>query len=272
MNFICGLDSDRHFPLLHVALGAFIGLLVPTLAFAQQPVAESPKNVAAAACEFTQFKDTAPIYKNLRTVNVSIEFPADLKEALDCHDHEEECAKRDADPHIDIERYVRDKVNRLKTLTNGYPQALYPESLKNHFRSMVLETFNSVLPRTSTCTEPEPTFLHPHWPDHAYSSTIDSPDVLNLTVTITLIITTNPHVLFLSTTAFRKDFSNYDLSVPRSTAIPIDLPDQQISSILEAYLRTIKQRTGPGTARLPEKYYGDNILVLPKPPTNVDTK
>lgn len=147
--------------------------------------------------------------KDLKSANFYIYFPADLKQALECRGHEEECVP---DP------------NRLKNLSTNYPLALYPENFAKILRPLYKDAIAFALPRDSSGQVPEPTVLSPF---SNYACTAATPDALHLILTVTLVDTTNPHIVVLTRTLYRHGNEvYYPPDVPFSTAIPLNLGEE----------------------------------------------
>jgi len=214
-----------------LVIGLALAPAMPLFAAESQPQAQP---AAAAPCNVIPLEHLMPFYQNLKGANVYIDFPRGLQEAIECRDHEEECAKRDATPHAkDIDQYIALKTNSLKTLNQGFPEILYRDNLAATLRSMVKKNLAPALPHDSACQVPEPTMLDPY-SRYTYGST--GPDVFNVILSITPITRTQPHIVVLTLTIDRHG----DVAVfhhrPSSTAIPLNLSADEIAASFNAFL------------------------------------
>ena len=180
-------------------------------------------------------------------MNVYIAFPRGLQEAIECRGREEECAKRDAEPHAsDVDQYVQSKTNTLKNLNNNFPAILSPDNLANVLRALARKQLAPVLPRDSSCQMPEPTMLNPDLGyTHNAHPTSAQPDILYLTLNVTLVTTTQPHIVILTFVFDRHGDTNYYHSHPFSTAIPLNLSADDINKAFADYATSVGQYFAP---------------------------
>lgn len=173
--------------------------------------------------------------KNLKSANFYINFPPDLRQALDCRDHEKECALREVGPNASDAGQVVIWVNRLKNLNRNYPLALYPDSLEKVLRPLYKKAISFALPHDSSRQAPDPTMLSPY--SNNYPCTAATPSTFNLILTVTLVTTTNPHIVVLTRTLYRHGNEDYfPPDIPFSTAIPLNLPNQEIEKEVERFM------------------------------------
>jgi hypothetical protein len=199
----------------------------PATTLAQQPVTKTCSAHAPVG-------NLRPTFQNLKSINLYIDFPLGLPEALACAGHEKECAEREANraggavPNKDRDQFIQVEADRMRSINGGYPHDLYPDKLTERFREMVKRQFASVLPLDSSCKVPDPTLINPYASDTGYAATMGSPDVLNLTIRVKVVTTTTPHVIVLSAGTFRQG-DKIDFLEPYLTAIPLNMPEDQIT-------------------------------------------
>jgi hypothetical protein len=202
-------------------------------------LAQQPRQTltASAPCNFTQLDNLMPLYSNLKSVNLYVDFPRDLQYALECRGREEECAQSKLRPKTkNAATFIPREITRLKDLSSGYPEALYPDNLAKVARPVITDLFAPVLARDSSCTAPEPTMLYPYSIE-TFPLTGGAPDVLNLTLAVTLVETTKPHIVVLTFTTVRQGNAIYHRPRVLATAIPLDLPPDAISKSFQFFMR-----------------------------------
>jgi hypothetical protein len=217
------------------------GLVIPGPA----PASESPQiqakpasNMPTRPCNFTPPKnnDLEPQYRNLKSVNFYVDFPRDLRYALECRGHEEDCAKQRLRPRaVDADTFVPREVSRLKALNSDYPEALYPDALTNFARPLIKDALAQVLPRDSSCEPPEPTTIYPFSTEN-YPTLGGAPDVLNLAIVVTLVEETKPHIVVLTYLKVRQGNELDDYPTVVSTAIPLDLSADDIGKSVKSFV------------------------------------
>lgn len=196
---------------------------------------------SAPPCDFKPYENLSNLYQGLKSVNLYLDFPQDLQMALECRGHEEKCA---TDPDTDASWLV----THFKDLSSAYPQALYPDNIDKVTRPLIRDLFAPILPRDRSCKVAEPTMLRPGTLD-TYASTVGSPDVLNLTMSVRLLTTTKPHIVILTFMKFRQGrFWPQVLS----TAFPFDQTEDETSKNLTYFIRTtVRSSFEPLTAGTP---------------------
>ncbi len=225
---------------------AFAGVLLlacvasrPTLA--QTATAQPPefsKDASGPRCNFTLPKnnDLEPEFRNLKSVNFYVDFPRHLRYALECRGHEEDCAKQRLDPTAaDAGTFVGSEVSRLKALNSDYPDALYPDALANFARPLIKDALAQVLPRDTSCQPPEPTTIYP-FSTKNYPTSGGAPDVLNLTIVVTLVEDTKPRIVILTYLKVRQGKELDDYPTVVSTAIPLDLSADDIGKRMKSFV------------------------------------
>ncbi len=178
---------------------------------------------------FTPANMSRPVYQNLQAVNLYIDIPSNYEHAIQCHDREGDCAASASGsrlPQFDSAKYIQG----LKDAYNRYPKELRRDALTALYRGRLKIAFSSLLPRDQSCQPPEPILLTDN---HLY--TVDtSTNEITLTVKVTVVETTTLPLVVLSTSYFRADprHTEYDLSIPFSTAFPLDIPEPEATRIL----------------------------------------
>jgi len=218
----------------------FLGgaLIVSALMFSQPLWAATQQLQAQAApkgCNPTLFNKLQPLYRNLKALNVYVDSPPSLQEALECRGREQECAKRDSQPNAkDVDRYIELKTNGLKKLNSDFPEVLYPAHLAESLHS-IFTAAARMLPRSSSCEVPELTMLNPLSPD-TFATTGGAADVLNVTLWVALVDSTEPHIVVLTLTTERQGGQLALRRRPTSTAIPLNLPVDEINRRVAAFI------------------------------------
>lgn len=218
------------------ATGIFVaGIIASTHGFADNLSAQ-PQEASAPCPTFGPASKILPRYKDLKSVNIDIEFPPSLRWALECQGHEEDCARRGIIPTSAARSTLAlsQWATKFKLSTSNYPQSLYPIKLSNAVLPFVKKSFAPALPRDSSCRTPEPTVISPQTRAE-HIATLESPDVLNLIITITLVQTTNPHTVVLT---FRESRAGKTPSWSPflTTAIPLSMSPDEINKAVDYFV------------------------------------
>ncbi len=177
--------------------------------------------------------------RDVKSANFYIAFPPGLRWALECRGREEECAKQRLQPHaVDANTFIPREIGRLKDLSSGYPQALYPDHLAEVLRPLFKTAIAPLLQHSVSGQPPEPTMLSPY--SESYACTAATPDVVNLIITVSLVDNTTPHIVVLTRSIYRHGNETYfPPDSPFSTAIPLDLPEEETKKRVTVFMQQV---------------------------------
>ena len=195
-------------------------------------------NAGHAACK-PMWKPENPIFNDLKRVNLLVDGLANkYQDALDCHGREAQCADQAL-------KYAPERRPEfLKSLADNY--RAYPEPVR---RERVLSVFSTMLKQKlmphvapgPDCSVPDPVVIDLRKQQGLPQHEAIEGDPATLTVSVIESITsdTKPPIAVFSVILYRPDPTHADFGTQMPsfvTAIPLDLPDDQIASRLDEFV------------------------------------
>ena len=193
---------------------------------------------AHAACK-PMWKPANPIFDDLKRVNILLDGPANKYPiALDCHDREAQCADET------LKYQPEDRPEFIKAIENDY--RAYPEPVR---RDRVLGVFSAMLklklmPHVAPgpdCSVPDPVVIDIHKqqgkPQH--EAIEGDPATLTVAIVENILNDTKPPIAVFNVLLYRPDPTHADFGTQMPwyvTAIPLDLPDDQIAGRLNEFV------------------------------------
>ena len=181
-----------------------------------------------------------PIFRNLKRIAlVVVVTPASYQTAFDCHGNEEKCLDENGGLTATPSKRPKVRQEMLDDYT-AYPEPLHPDNLVKVFSRRLRQEIPS---HDEHCNAPDIALLDMnHWMKFQ-----QEPDVLTVGVELHIVDFTKPRIAVVSINYYRSKLDSLTVqnSFSQNTAIPLDIPNDKIASLLSEFVDSIEVRTDP---------------------------
>lgn len=187
----------------------------------------------------------------LKSVTLVFDLPSGkYAHALNCHGRERECLDSD-DSLKDAPERRSTELNVLLDTYHDYPMALHPENIIRVFSKMLKQKVMPFAASGPHCGAPDPIVLNlaaEHIQEGgtlraAMDSINNTPGMLTYLVRVQIFDEEKPYYAILTTGYYRPDRNRgvwWEMQATNTTAIPLDLPDDEIEKRLEAFANSLQ--------------------------------
>lgn len=224
-------------------------------AFPSNPSSSETKIRAPAAhdadCAYDLGRPNDSMFVYLKSVTLVFDLtPSKYVYALNCHGQEKVCLDSDGSVKDAPER----RSEELKSLLDAYhqyPIALHPQNVIGVFSKMLKRKVMPFAASGPHCAIPDPIVLNlagEHIDEggtlrDAMKSINNTPGMLTYAVRVWILDTATPHIAILTSGYYRPDRNRgvwWEMRATNSTAIPLDLADDEIEKRLETFANSLQ--------------------------------
>lgn len=201
--------------------------------------AKSPEFLLAQQkCNPSLSRPYQHIYRDLRGVSLYVHVsPGKYQSAVDCHNRERECLEKNGALKFRPELAPQE----LKYITDNYrtyPAPLHRDNLVRVFGDRIRQKLMPYVLPDENCKVPDLSVVRS---SSEINTAARTPDVLTVGVGLTIVDTTKPTIAVLTYGTYRSDTTQANLwpiwLTGESTAIPLDLPEDQITDLIVEFAR-----------------------------------